>query len=148
MFFAFLIPETVWGSVAGALLGSLLATGVVAYLTQWWIEGRELRNRRDQSRLELYLEVIDLVLDNELAIAQRGSEGSIASIELQTQRLRISHRLILLGPQTVNDAYNRYRTLVFQETAHDRLNRPSNPDDVVNARNKLLELMASEVRKV
>jgi hypothetical protein len=124
MVLAFAIPDALWGSVTGALLGSLIATGIVAYLTQRWIERRELRSRRDDLRLELYLEVIDLVLKNELAIAERGAEGNIPPVKLQTKRLRIGHRLKLLASRPVNEAYNRYRELVFQETANGIAYRP------------------------
>jgi hypothetical protein len=96
--------------------------------------------------LELYLEVVDLVLDNELALAERGAEGTIAPAELQTKRLRISHRLKLLGSQPVRDAYDAYHRLVFQETAHAVQDRPKNPDDVVRARDHLLKLMAKDTQ--
>jgi len=148
MVLAFAIPDALWGSVTGALLGSLIATGIVAYLTQRWIERRELRSRRDDLRLELYLEVIDLVLENELAIAECGAEDTIPAVQLQSKRLRIAHRLKLLASRPVNDAYSKYRNLVFQETAHDIANRPPNPDDVVRARDELIGLMASEVHLV
>lgn len=62
---------------AAALFGGLIATGVVAYLTQKWIGKRERRNRRDDLRLELYLDVVDLVLDNALTLAEGGSHGEI-----------------------------------------------------------------------
>lgn len=148
MVLVFAISDALLGGVAGALLGSLIATGIVAYLTQQWIERRELRSRRDRLQLELYLEVIDLVRDNELAIAERGAEGKIPPVELQMKRLRIAHRLKLLASRPVNEGYNQYRKLVFQETAQDIAYRPSNTDDVVRARDKLIGLRASEVQQV
>jgi len=146
MLLAFNVPDALWGSLAGALCGSLIASAIVAYLTQRWIEKRERRNRRDDLRLELYLEVVDLVLDNELAIAERGADGHIAPVEIQTTRLRISHRVKLLGSEPVQDAYGAYRKLVFQETALPIEHRPQNPDDVVDARDRLIDLMADDVQ--
>jgi hypothetical protein len=146
MLLAFTIPDALWPTFAGALSGSLIASGIVAYLTQNWIEKRERRNRRDDLRLELYLKAVDLVLDNELALAKRGTEGTIAPAELQTKRLRISHRLKMLGSQPVREAYDAYGRLVFQETAHSVQDRPKNPDDVVRARDHLIELMAKDTQ--
>ena len=140
------IPDALWGSIAGALLGGLIASGIVAYLTQRWIEKRERRNRRDDLQLELYLEVIDLVLDNELALAERGSKGEITPMELQVKRLRISHRLKLLASESIQDAYNSYRKLVFQETEHPVQDRPKDPKDVDRAREQLLKLMANDAQ--
>ena len=148
MLLAFIISDALWTTLAGALFSGLIASSVVAYLSQNWIEKRERRNRRDDLRLELYLEVVDLVLDNELALAERGAEGTIAPVELQTKRLRISHRLKLLGSQPVRDAYDAYRQSVFQETAHPVENRPKDPDDVVRARDHLIELMAKDAQSI
>lgn len=148
MILAFAISDAVWGSVTGALCGGLISGGIVGYYTQRWIERRELRGRRDCLRLDLYLEVIDLVLDNELAIAQRGAKDEIPPAELQTKRLRIAHRLKLLASKPVNNAYDEYNKLVFHETAHEIEYRPKNLDDVVRARDKLIVQMAFEVQQV
>lgn len=134
-------------TLIGALIGGLLATGIIAHLTQKWIEQRERRRKRDQLRLELYLDIVDLVLDNELAIAERGQEGQIPPIELQRSRLRASHRLKLLGSPTVKNAYKKYSRLVFQETAHPIQYRPSDPDEVVHARDTLIAAMANDVQE-
>ncbi|NOX55937.1 MAG: hypothetical protein GXP27_16135 [Planctomycetes bacterium] len=107
---ALALLDALWGAVAGAFCGGLLASAIVAYLTQKWIEKRERRNRRDDLRLELYFEVLDLVLANELALAERGSEAQIDRVELQTKRLRISHRLKLLASRPVRAATERIRT--------------------------------------
>jgi hypothetical protein len=50
------------------LLGGLVAGGVVSFLTQRWIAQREFRDRRDRLRLELYVDVLEL-----LSVAQRSS---------------------------------------------------------------------------
>ena len=141
---AFVIPDSLWTSLAGALFGSLVASGVVGYLTQKWIESRERRNRRDELRLELYLEIVDLVLDNEFEIARRGIEGEIPAVDIQKKRLRISHRLKLLGSQEVREAYREYTQLVFQETARPVEHRPENPNDVVEARDDLIAAMSKD----
>ena len=143
---AFTIPDALLNTFAAALFGGLVASAVVAYPTQRFIERRERRNRRDELRLELYLEVVDLVLDNELAIAECGAEGDIAPAELQTKRLRISHRLRLLGANSVVSGYDAYCGLVVKETALPIEQRPNNPDDVVQARDNLIEVMAKDVQ--
>lgn len=140
------MPAAVVNTLVGAFFGSLMATGIVAFLTQKWIENRERRNRRHDLRLELYLDVVDLVLDNELALASCGTKGEIPPIELQTKRYGISHRLRLLGSNEIYDAYRDYSLLVFQSTAHDLKDRPKNPNDVITARDWLLDLMARDVQ--
>ena len=145
---AITIPDSVWTALAAAFFGSLIATGIVAFLSQKWTENRERRNRRDELRLELYLEIVDLVLDNELALAQRSADGKIAPIELQTKRIRIAHRLKLLASQCVRDAYEPYRLLVFQETEHSRENWPEDPDEVSDARDNLIDAMAHDMQNI
>lgn len=141
---AFIVPDALWNTFATATFGALLASVIVAYLTQRLTEKRERRNRRDQLRLDLYVDVVDLVLDNELAIAERGTESTIPPVELQTKRIRISHRLKLLGSQGVREAYDGYRSLVFQETARS-IEFRSKRDEVDAARDKLIELMSRDI---
>lgn len=147
--FAISIPDGVLEALAGVLVGGLIgvcATGMIAFLTQKWIERRERRNRRDDLRLSLYLKIVDLVLDNERALAERGSDGHLAPIELQVKRIEIVHRLKLLGSQCVRGAYETYHFLVLQETEYSREYRPEDPDEVSNARDKLIEAMARDVQ--
>src|SRR3990170_1726323 len=87
--------DALWNTLAAAIFGGLIASGVVAYITQRLTEKRERRNYRDKLRLKLYLEVVDLVQDNELALAERGVEGCIPPVELQAKRYRILHSLKL-----------------------------------------------------
>jgi hypothetical protein len=137
------IPDALWSGLA-ALVGG----GVVAYLTQRLTRDRELRKRLHELRVDLYLEVIDLVLDNQIAIAQSGRDGAIAPMDLQLRRLRTSHRLKLLGPSRVNEAYRKYHSLVFQETAHPVEDRPLDPAEVDGARDRLIEEMVLDVQRV
>ena len=147
MLLACAISEKLWTSLNSAIFCSLLAAAIVAYLTQRFVEKRERRNYRDELRLKLYLEVVDLVQDNELALAERGAEGCIPPVKLQAKRYRILHSLKLLGPKDVLDSYDTYDQLVYKSTVHPIEQRPKNPDDVVDAKNKLIELMAKEVQK-
>ena len=133
------------GALGGAIFGSLIAAAIVAWWTQKWIEGRERRNRRDDLRLDLYQEIVDIVLDNELILATRGSEGDNPSVELQRKWFRVSHRLKLLGSKSVKEAYQTYSILVFQEAAHPIQFRPRDPNEVVRARDRLIDAMAKDV---
>lgn len=146
MVMACTIIEKLWTSVNSAIFCSLLAAAIAAYLTQRFAEKRERRNYRDELRLKLYLEVVDLVQNNELALAERGAEGYIPPVELQSKRYRILHSLKLLGSKDVLDSYDAYDLLVYRATVHPIEQRPQNTN-VVDARNKLIELMANEVQK-
>lgn len=137
------IPDALWTGFA-ALAGG----GIVAYLTQRWTMDRELRKHLHSLRIDLYLEVIDLVLDNQMAIAQSGRDGAIAAVDLQLKRLRTSHRLKLLAPAQVNEAYREYRGLVFRETAQPLEDRPLDPAEVDRARDRLIETMVLDVQRL
>ena len=136
---------SIWQTLAGAFFGSLVAAAVVAWFTQKWTEGRERRNRRDNLRLDLYLKIVDLVLDNDLLLAKRTAEGDIPPIEIQRKWFGAEHRLKLLGSQPVKDAYHVYYTLVHKEVDHPIQFRPEDPNEVYRARDRLIELMASDV---
>jgi hypothetical protein len=135
----------IWNTL-GAFFGSLIATGIVARFTQKWIEHRERRHRRDELRLELYLEVVDLVPHNEVFIAELSSESASTPIELQQKRLRIGHRLKLLGSPAVREAYDNYNRLVYETTDHPVEHRPRS-DEVVRARDRLVDAMAKDVQE-
>jgi hypothetical protein len=146
MVFAFDAPNAIVNTIAAAFFGSLVAAAIVAFLTQWWIEKRERRDRRDELRLQLYLDVVDLVLDNQLELATRGIEGKIPPTELQAKQFGIHHRLRLLGPQHVLTTYDEYVLLVFKSTAHPIQDRPSDPEAVTHARERLIDAMAGVVQ--
>jgi hypothetical protein len=143
MVFALDAPIAIWNTLAAAFFGSLLATAIVAFLTQRWIEKRERRDRRDDLRLQLYLNVVDLVMDNEWGLAERGFEGQVPPRDIQTKRIHIRHRLKLLGSPPVLDAYEKYRELVSQSTENPTGQRPET-SDVVDAREQLFDTMARE----
>jgi hypothetical protein len=133
------------GALAGALFGSLIAAALVAWLTQRWTEGRERRNRRDDLRLGLYLEIVEIVLENEVLLAKRTAEGANPSADVQKKWFGVSHRLKLLGSQPVKDAYHAYSILVYREVADAIQFRPADPNEVVRARDRLIEAMANDV---
>jgi hypothetical protein len=139
------ISDTLWNTFAGALFGGLIASGIVAYLTQQLIEKRERRNRRDELRLDMYLEVVDIILENEQVLGERAAEARIPPIDIQIKRLRILHRLKLLGSLQVQAAYTEYDKLVFQSTVQEIQFRPRNPEDVSQSRDRLVQLMAKDV---
>lgn len=147
MLFAYGTSAVILAALVTVLFGSLFAGAVVAFWTQQWTGNRERQNRRDDLRLKLYLDVVDLVMDNELELAERGFEGKIPPREIQTKRIHIRHRLRLLGSPLVLDAYEKYKALVGRSIENPREHRPENPDDVVNAREQLIDAMAREFQE-
>ena len=98
--------------------------------------------------LELYLDVIDVIMDNELAMAKRAAEGGNLPEELQVKRIAISHRLKLLAPDPIQSAYKSYSHLTFQEIAHDTGHLPENPDEVNCVREHLIKTMKADIQGV
>ncbi len=136
---------TMVGALCGAC-GSLVVTGVVAWRTQSWIEGRERRNRRDDLPLSFYLKILDLILDDDERLAQRKVEGEYVPVEVQRKWFDVSHRLKLLGSQPVQEAYQAYYTLVYKEIAHAMQFRSHDPHEVTTKRERLIEAMAKDVQ--
>jgi len=130
----------------------MLVTGVfgvvIALMTQKWMEKRERRSRRDEMKLELYVEVIGLILLNEQALAEAGGEGQHPSLELQKNRVAVSHRLKLLASKPVQEAYCDYDARTFQESVYPVDQRSSNPSDVVKSREALIQAMAADIQFV
>ena len=135
------------GPCVQVLVGSLLSAGFVAWLTQVLIQRRERRGRRDDLRRDLYLDIVDLVLDNELVIAESGMEGKLPPPKIQSKRIRAAHRLKLIGSKRVREAYDEYDRLVFQETAQPLQFRSKDPHEVVRAREALIAAMAADVQE-
>ena len=133
---------SIWAAVITAFFGSFLASAIVTFLSQRWIEQRERRLKRDQLCLELYLQVIELILENEQQLAERTQDGSIPPLEIQKMRYKVSHRLKLLGSEAVQRAYADYSKLVFRETTAPISQRVPNPDAVVDAREALIQEMS------
>lgn len=146
MVFAWSLPDVMLNALVSALFGSLCAAAIVAFLTQRWIERREQRNRLYALKLQLYMDTVDLILDNEQALAKRGAEGQIPPRELQSKRINIHHRLKLLGSQTVLEAYDKYNKLVFQLTAHPIQHRPKDPEADIQSRDQLVDIMAKDLQ--
>jgi hypothetical protein len=138
---------TIWAAVITAFGGSFVGSAVVALLSQRWIERRERRIRRDQMCLDLYLNVIELILENEHQLALRTPDGGIPPADIQLKRYGISHRLKLLASEPVIKAYSNYSKLVFRETTAPIAQRPSNPDAVVESREALIDEMAKHLRE-
>lgn len=130
----------------GAVLGGLVASLIVAYLTQRWIEKRERRNRRDELRLELYLDIVDLILDNERELAERTEEGKTPTVDLQLKRISISHRLMLLGSPHVKEAFKQYRDLIFTRTVPPLGAREASDHQATVARDNLIKAMVNDVQ--
>ncbi len=135
-------PHTMLHILAAAFFGSLVAAATVAFLTQWWTERRERRNRRHDLRLKLYMEIIALVEVNELALAEKGAGGCIPPAEIQAKRIGARHRLKLLGTQSALDAYEKYNRLVRKALEESVGSRPAN-DEICSAREHLIDVMAS-----
>ena len=117
------------------------------FFTQRWIGKRERRNRRDDLRLKLYSEVNNLILDNEQEWAERGTEGKNPSMELQAKRIDILNRLKIHAPKKVQDAYDKYRKLVFQEIENPIKDRPKNTNEFHRAHDQLIELIAKDTQR-
>src|SRR5580704_3670921 len=113
--------------VALLIVGGLIA-GASGFLGHLWTEKRERRNRRDELMLDLYVEVIGLIIDDEKVMATTTEPRSMPSLDHQAKQYSISHRLKLLGSVAVQAAYKEYHGWVFKETTHPV--RPMSPDYV------------------
>jgi len=144
------IPEGVTTAICGAFFGSLLASGLVNWLTQNLIEGRELRAKRDTLRLELYLEIVDRVVRNEGRRANwRNGPADDESSESCQQWLGLRHRLVLLGSQKALDAYKDYEDRLWKKLCNegrtpdgieDRI-----PDGIDQSRDVLIQIMQTDI---
>jgi len=92
-----------------------IAGGVFAHL---WSQSRDRENRREQTRRELYLAVIALILEDSKVIAETDQPRSMPTLEHQAKQHSIRHRLMLLAPKSVFNAYNSYHSEVFKQTTH------------------------------
>lgn len=142
------MPDPIWQSIVAGTIGLV---GVMAgvWLTQRQSEKRERRNRRDEVLLDLYLDVIKLVVDNEeaLALARGRDTGETPPIDLGKKRVDIYHRLRLIASKPVQEAYINYKKLVFEETELGVQHRPPNPGAVSDMRDLLIQRMAEDIQK-
>ena len=141
------IPETAAQFVVPLLVAivTLLGGIFIAIINQVLTARRERLSKREQIKLELYVDIVDLIMLNTEVLANRSAEGSTPSIDTQKQRIRISHRLALLASQNVIDAYNEYRKLVFEETEQPLEYRPRNPNEVHDKRDVLIKRMRQDL---
>lgn len=139
---------TVVQAVLAAGFGGFLAAWMVGSRTQKWIEQRERRNRRDQLRVELYLDVIGWIEKTEAAIAQGDGTGRIMDMEMQRERLNLWARLELLGSAAVKEAYAKYKQLARSQY-EDPLERrePHISEKTWDARQYLIQAMAADVQQ-
>ena len=125
------------------MLVTFLAGAAVTWITPILTAKREHRSRSDALRLETYDKTIDLVVENEKALAGRHPDGQAVPIELQITRLRMLHRLRLVGSPTAVLFYEAYAKLVFSSTALP-IDRWPPREEVDRARDDLLKAMELE----
>jgi hypothetical protein len=93
--------------VVGPIIVGLfaIAGGFFAHL---WSQSRARENRREQTRRELYLDVIALILEDSVLIAKTDLPRSMPPLDHQAKQHSVRHRLMLLAPRSIFDAYNSY----------------------------------------
>jgi hypothetical protein len=116
-----------------------IAGGFFAHL---WSQSRDRENRREQTRRELYLDVVALILDDSKVIAETAQPRSMPTLEHQAKQHSIRHQLMLLAPKGVFDAYNSYHSEVFKQTTHPDL---ATRHFVTKTRDKLIREMRTDV---
>ncbi len=142
-----MLQTAIWDSIMGALIGSSIPTIIVARLTQRWIERRERRHRRDELRLEVYVEVVGLTPVINAIISGLGPERFDLPIEQQQKIARIGDCLKLLGSPAVIEAYDNYRDEMYKRIDHPAERRPLNRTDVARSRDRLVDAMARDVQE-
>jgi hypothetical protein len=124
-----------------AIVAGIFAV-VGVFVGQRWSEMRERRNRRDELKLELYLEVVPLIIEDQKTIVETDMPRSMPSLEHQGKQHSIRHRLMLLAPDSVLMAYNDYHSEVFKQTTQpDSTNRHF----VTEARERLIKAMRPDI---
>ena len=86
--------------------------GVV--LGQMLTERRETKSLRTEKRLELYAGIIDFVAAWEDFIAKWDGKATLLPMELQRDRIRLAHRLKLLGSEDAISAFDK----LFEDMSH------------------------------
>ena len=139
------LPDGVVNAVCGAFFGSLLASASVNWLTQRWIERREARAKRDELRLELYLEIVDRVVANEERRAKWSGKPESEPIESQQNSIRLRHRLVLLGSSAALATFTTYEMRLFKRLC---CNDGEAPDGIDVARDALIRTLQCDIRGV
>ncbi|MFN3151790.1 hypothetical protein [Bremerella sp.] len=135
------IQTAIFGAVVGVLAS--IATSLIShFLTR----KRDVAQRRDQLRAELYGELIDLIVTNEELHAQRTGDFSTPDVEIQKRRLSARHRLRLVATDRTLEAYDRYNHLLRTETEMPRDQWPTDPSEIFEARDELISAMRAELR--
>jgi len=138
------IAVAVVSAICTSALNGVVAASILAFVSHRFAESRDIRGRRDQLRLELYTDLIQLILKNEEELGGRDQTGKPSPIPLQAERLGIRHRLRLLGSTSVNEHYAKYAKLVFRSTNLPMDQWPPR-NDVDLARDELVNTMAIDV---
>lgn len=131
--------------IVGAICGSFLATGAVAYLTQAWTEAREQRNRRYDLMLKVYWSVIKLIADYEFLFASAGHEGGDVPTAIQSRKIQIRHKLRLIASDETLKAYNAFTGSAFKQVAYAVKDRPGRTETEA-VREALIDAMAADLR--
>jgi hypothetical protein len=136
------IQDAIWiaivGAATGAALNGLVAAGLVALVIHLLSSRREKSGRRDQFRLEAYHDLIDLILKNEMALAARTGAVTIPPADLQAEQIGMIYKLKLFSTPKVQQAYEKYKRVVFNSLAQERQYWPPR-EDVDTARDELMQ---------
>lgn len=135
------LATLVFGAAVGVIAS--VATSVTTHLLS---RNRDVAQRRDQLRADLYGELIDLIVTNEELHARRTGDFSTPDIDIQKRRLRARHRLQLVATDKTIAAYEKYNDLLRTETEMPRDQWPADPSAVYDARDALTSAMRSELR--
>jgi len=126
-----------------AVLSSLIAGGFIAFLTQRLTEQRERRTHRDELRLDLYLEVVQLVIDYMTARRALEYEAVLPPQELGARGMALHYRLRLVGSAQVLELFDKYKVAAAGSVVAEHSRRTPGKE-LGDARDLLLEAMARE----
>jgi hypothetical protein len=127
-------------SVAILLAASGWVFGFVTlYVTHFWSESRQVRDRRDELRLAFYLELLQWTTKHHTELPEIDESVFIA------QYLDFGCRLQLLGSEKVREAYNAYFDLAIKELQGEEDERE--PLNLLEVRDDLVAAMAAEFRR-
>jgi hypothetical protein len=122
---------TIVGTIAGLVVGFL-----TAYFTHRWSQGRLLEDRRDDLRLNLYLELLKASAEHHRTILK------ISSLDCLTEFISFAARLNVLGSKPVVDAYSEYLDALMAEIEGDR-----DPGGLIDDRDAIVAAMANDFNR-